>query len=190
MAGHENGRTFIHTVDSSGNIVAVNDAWLEFARENDAPELVREAVVGRPIWDFIEGRETRHISRLLLEKACTSGKSMTIPYRCDSPGIRRFLEMEIAPLKDGTVEFRSRFLKSESRDPVGLLDRRAERTNEFIAICSWCRRIRIDGQWTEVEEAVKRLDLFSSASLPQLTHGICQDCNKLVLKNAKKNRWI
>lgn len=178
-------RIFVHTVDKDGTIIAVNDEWVSFAAENDAPELVREAVVGRPIWDFMSGKETRHISRLLLEKARNSGKRLFIPYRCDSPGMRRFLEMELAPLENGSVEFRSRHLRSEKRDKIELLDRSAERSGEFVVICSWCRRVRCDGAWIEVDEAVSRLHLFSSSALPQLTHGICADCNDLVRAKIK-----
>ena len=175
-------RVFIHTVGAEGNIAAVNDEWVEFASENGAPELGREAVVGRALWVFMEGRETRHISRLLLDKVSRSGKGLTIPYRCDSPELRRFMEMEIVPVENGTVEFRSRILKFEYRDPVMLLDSQAARTDEFLTICSWCRRARIASMWIELDEAVKKLDLFSSASLPQLTHGMCQDCSELVRK--------
>ena len=175
-------RVFIHTVGAEGNIAAVNDEWVEFASENGAPELGREAVVGRALWGFMEGRETRHISRLLLDKVSRSGKGLTIPYRCDSPELRRFMEMEIVPVENGTVEFRSRILKFEYRDPVMLLDSQAARTDEFLTICSWCRRARIASMWIELDEAVKKLDLFSSASLPQLTHGMCQDCSELVRK--------
>ena len=175
-------RVFIHTGGAEGNIAAVNDEWVEFASENGAPELGREAVVGRALWGFMEGRETRHISRLLLDKVSRSGKGLTIPYRCDSPELRRFMEMEIVPVENGTVEFRSRILKFEYRDPVMLLDSQAARTDEFLTICSWCRRARIASMWIELDEAVKKLDLFSSASLPQLTHGMCQDCSELVRK--------
>jgi hypothetical protein len=180
MAKQTDKRVFIHTVDADGSIAAVNDEWVEFARENGAPELGREAVLGRAIWGFMEGMETRHISRLLLDNANRSGKSMTIPFRCDSTDLRRFMEMEIAPAGNGIVEFRSRVLKIEKREPVLLLDPDAGRGDEFLTICSWCRRARIDSAWVELDEAVKKLDLFSSASLPQLTHGMCQDCHKLV----------
>lgn len=182
MAEPADKRVFIHTVDADGNIAAVNDEWVEFARENGAPELDRDAVVGRDIWGFIAGMETRHISRLLLDKAGRSGKGLTIPYRCDSPGLRRFMEMEIATAGNVIVEFRSRILKFERREPVLLLDPHAGRGGEFLTICSWCRRARLDSMWVELDEAVKKLDLFSSASLPQLTHGMCQDCGKLVRK--------
>ena len=180
MAEPSDSRVFIHTVDAAGNIVAVNGEWVEFARENGAPELVREAVVGRAIWEFMEGRETRHISRLLLDKVRSTGKSLTIPYRCDSPDLRRFMEMELVPVDGGAVEFRSRLLDVERRDPVLLLDPHAGRGDEFLTICSWCRRARVASEWVELDEAVKMLDLFSSAAPAQLTHGICQDCSRLV----------
>lgn len=180
MAEQADKRVFIHTVDRDGNIAAVNDDWVKFALENGAPELVREAVAGRPIWEFMAGMETRHISRLLLDKVSRSGKGLTIPYRCDSPDLRRFMEMEIVPVDGGMVEFRSRLLKVEQRETVRLLDPNAGRGKEFLTICSWCRRARISSEWVELDEAVKRLGLFASSSLPQLTHGMCQDCSKLV----------
>lgn len=179
MTVPEDGRVFIHTIDPGENISGVNDEWVEFARENGAPELAREAVVGRAIWEFVAGRETRHISRLLLYKA-RSGKSVTVPYRCDSPGLRRFMEMEIVPLEGGSVDFRSRVLRVEPREPVPLLDPESARGDDFLTICSWCRRARVVSGWVELDEAVKTLQLFSSAPLPQLTHGMCQDCARLV----------
>ncbi|MBI2400228.1 MAG: hypothetical protein HYV23_04115 [Deltaproteobacteria bacterium] len=185
MAEPADTRVFIHTVDADGYITAVNDEWVEFARENGAPELAREALVGRAIWVFIEGMETRHISRLLLDKARRCGKGLTIPYRCDSPDLKRFMEMEIVPLENGTVEFRSRLLKVEKREPVRLLDPQAGRGNEFLTICSWCRRARIASVWLELDEVVKKLDLFSSASLPQLTHGVFEDCSQVVRKKTR-----
>ncbi|CAG1066523.1 hypothetical protein BAC1_02141 [uncultured bacterium] len=180
MTAPLDGRVFIHTVDADENIVNVNGEWVEFARENGAPELASELVVGRAIWEFITGRETRHISRLLLEKARRGGRSISIRYRCDSPELKRFMEMEIVPIESGSVDFRSRILRLEHREPVLLLDPGTPRADEFLTICSWCRRARVASVWVELDEAVKTLDLFSSVSMPQLTHGICQDCARLV----------
>lgn len=180
MTAPEDGRVFIHTVGADDNIVHVNDEWVEFARENGAPELAGETVVGRAIWEFITGRETRHISRLLLDKVRAGGRSISIQYRCDSPELKRFMEMEIVPLEGGSVDFRSRILRLERREPVPLLDPGTSRGDEFLTICSWCRRARVASVWVELDEAVKKLQLFSSVSLPQLTHGICQDCARLV----------
>lgn len=40
--------------------------------------------------------------------------------------------------------------------------------------------------WTELDDAIERLDLFSSSALPQLTHGISHDCHMLVREKSKK----
>lgn len=173
-------RVFIHAVDAEGSLRAINDEWVEFARENGARWLSRDYVVGRALWDFMAGRETRHLSRLLLETALKEGRRIRVPYRCDSPGLCRFMEMEIVPAGGGLVEFRSSILKVEQREPVLLLDPGAPRSGEFLTICSWCRRARVASRWVELDEAVKTLGLFSSSSLPQLTHGICQECSELV----------
>ena len=179
------GRVFIHTVDASGNITAVNDEWVEFAIENGAPELLRQSVVGHAIWDFMDGKETRHISRLILDKVRTSGTAITLPYRCDSPSLKRFMEMEIVPVEGGRVEFRSRILRLEKREPVELLDIKAVRSESFITICSWCRRTRTSKGWVEVDEAVRTLGLFSMDALPQITHGMCEDCATLISSKTK-----
>lgn len=173
-------RVFIHAVDGEGVLSTVNFEWVEFARENGASGLTREAVIGRALWDFMAGRETRHISRLLLESALKKGCGIKVPYRCDSPGLCRFMEMEIIPAGGGLVEFRSKILRTAPREPVFLIDPSAPRSDEFLTICSWCRRARVAGRWVELDVAVKDLDLFSTVSLPQLTHGICQDCSVLV----------
>ena len=48
-------------------------------------------------------------------------------------------------------------------------------------MCGWCDRFEVDGEWVEVEEAAQRLELFDRAELPTISHGICPDCNALLL---------
>ena len=52
-------REFSYSIDRDDTIASVSDSWLEFARENQASELTRDRVVGRRLWSFIAGRETR-----------------------------------------------------------------------------------------------------------------------------------
>lgn len=190
MGDGADDRVFIHSVDASGRILAVNDEWVQFALENGAPQLARSAVAGRALWDFIEDKETRHLSRLLLEKARRSGKAITLPYRCDSPDFKRYMEMEIVPVEGGAVEFRSRALRIEKRVPVALIDIDAPRSSGFLTICSWCTRARTERGWVELDEAVRALGLFSMAALPQITHGMCADCGKLILAKVKGSSAI
>lgn len=179
----EAGRTYIYRIDISDNIIHINEDWLAFAFENGAPALTPGAVLNKPLWDFIAGREARHLYRMLTQRARLTGKEMTFPFRCDSPGCRRFMEMRVSAAINGSgsVDFRCRLLKLELRPYMLLLDPEAPRSPEFLTICSWCKQVRLEGdRWVEVEEAVTRLGLFGRAELPQLTHGMCPGCYALV----------
>jgi hypothetical protein len=50
-------------------IVAIDRACDEFAARNGAPELTRESVTGRPLFEYVSGRETQEIVRLLFARA-------------------------------------------------------------------------------------------------------------------------
>jgi hypothetical protein len=44
-------------------------------------------------------------------------------------------------------------------------------------MCSLCKRILArEARWLEVQDAIRELDLFDSASLPELEYVICDDC--------------
>ena len=89
------------------------------------------------------------------------------------------MEMEIFPLANEAIGFRSCILKEEVREPVALLDAGSNRSDEFVRICSWCKKVAIDhSEWAEVEEAVTCLGLFNVAELPSLTHVMCPSCHE------------
>lgn len=106
---------------------------------------------------------------------CHRGKSrIRIPFKCDSPECRRFMEMKLFLLPGDSIEFLSKILKLEFRDPVVLLDPLAERSEESLKICSWRKKIFLSkAGWVEIEEAIRVMDLFAGPQFPQLTHRIC-----------------
>lgn len=182
----DNGRTQ-YLIDAHDMIIRVNDAWTEFAADNGAPELTGDQALDRPLWDFVYGRETRHLYRLMLSVARSSMKVMRLPFRCDSPELKRFMEMEMVPTEGGLVEFRCETLRTEKRSAVALLDPEADRSNEHCTICSWCKRVRLaSGQWVEIEVAVRELDLMGTRRPPKLTHGICPEDHALVMAEIRK----
>jgi hypothetical protein len=66
----------------------------------------------------------------------------------------------------------------DSREPVRLLDADCDRNDEFVTICGWCKKVRLeDLSWVEVEEAVQQLRIFDALSLPRLSHGMCEPCH-------------
>jgi len=171
---------YAYQVDENDTLTAVDESWLRFARENEASHLTRELVVGRPIWQFVTGAETRHLYGSLFERARSTGSVRRIPFRCDSPERRRFMELDIVAAASGALELQSRIVREEARAAVALLRPTAERSKATVDVCSWCKRIHADGaRWLEVEEAIDQLDLFG-ATLPELNHKTCPECAKHV----------
>lgn len=166
-----------YELDAEDCIQAVSLNWLEHACLNGAPELKQEAVIGRSLWDFVEGKETRHLSSLLFSAARQRQRPLGFPFRCDSPTYRRFVRLSVVPLLDSALEVSSETVREELRRYVALLDPQVSRSADFLTICSWCKRILLSGnEWVEVEMAIHRLDLFGATLLPQLSHGVCGEC--------------
>ena len=156
--------------------MSVNSEWLSFARENEAASLCSEGVVGERLFRFVADPETRHLYEMIIDAVRSDGRRVTIPFRCDGPAVRRFMELDISQGSEGQVLFESRIVREETREPVSLFDTSVDRSDDFLVVCSWCKRVDASGDWVEVEEAVARLKLFDTARLPQMTHGMCADC--------------
>jgi hypothetical protein len=175
---------FIYRINQSNAIFFVNDAWLDFAQENQAFELNSDAVLSKSLWSFVSGLETQHLYGVMLDKVRTGQAPIKVPFRCDGPECRRYMELKIFPLPYKGLEFRSRILKIEPRDSVKVLDMSVDRSSDFIRMCSWCKKV-YTGEllgWVEVEKAMQILDLFSAVKLPHITHGMCPDCYESCLQ--------
>jgi hypothetical protein len=175
----------IHRVNRDDRLIYVDTEWIRFGRENWNPALSNEDFMGRSLWDFTVDPEMQHLWKLILKRVREKQSPVMLPYRCDSPGCRRYMKMGLIPFPDGDVEMMNRTIREESREPVALLDSGALRDGRDLTICSWCKRVRIfEGeapQWVEVEEAVARLRLLDGESFPRLSHGTCHECHQRII---------
>jgi len=172
---------YLYRIDSEDRIVWVNADWVAFAEENHAPELTREAVKGRSLFDFISGAETRQLYRVVMERVRASGQTAVLPFRCDGPAVKRLMELAIRLGPNGGIEFASHMIRTEQRRRVPLLDASFRRSREWLHLCSWCKRVQVEsGEWVEPEEAVRRLGLFLQPELPRTSHGICLECKDML----------
>ncbi|RMF02291.1 MAG: hypothetical protein D6768_08605 [Chloroflexi bacterium] len=168
---------FVYQIDGNDKITFVDEAWLLFARQNDAPELTRETVLGHILWKFIGDATTVEIYKRLLNRVRATQLPVTVPFRCDSSTRCRYMEMEMVSLGNGVVQFNSRILTLEERAEVKLLSSRIDRSAEVVNMCSWCKKIKTaPGCWVEVEEATREMNLFHTIFPPMISHGICPDC--------------
>ena len=138
---------YSYTVDSEDRLRWVSPTWLAFARENGASELTAENVLGRSVWSYIADEPTRELYGVLLRQIRHRGVQVMLPFRCDSPRLRRFMRLTMRPLNgDGPVRFDGVLVKTESRRPVRLLDAAAPRSSDTLTLCSLCQRALIRGR--------------------------------------------
>ncbi len=173
----EVGQTSVWTIDRDNVITSVGGDWDAFAESNDAASLCGSSVVGRSLFEFIAGEETQRIYRLLLHRARALDAPILVPFRCDSPAMRRHMRLEIEPLSERAIEFRGVLVAAEPRPHLRLLARNAPRSDALLVSCSFCLRVHLpEEEWVEAEDAVVRLGLLTNERSSRLAHGICPAC--------------
>lgn len=177
-------RRIIYRINEADQVVELGEEWNDFAHQNDAPQLTKENIVSLPIWHFIHDPETRHFHETLLLKVRRNRSTLSVPFRCDSPAVRRYMTMNINPLPRNAVEYRCQIDRLEPREPVPLLANQTSEGETFIRMCSWCKKIDCGrNHWLEVEAAIAKLGLFELATLPRISHTICDDCRRKVMSS-------
>jgi hypothetical protein len=167
----------IYRLNDRDEICFVNQDYDEFALSNGSPTIISDAVLNQPLWDFIAGDTTRELYREVVKRV-RQGNAVQFQFRCDSPDCRRLMQMNVAKCENGEIEFTVDTLNREMRSPTKLLDPNAARSEEFLLVCSWCKKVRSPDGWVEVEEAIRNAHLLEHEILPELTHGICDPCYK------------
>ena len=177
-----------YRLGKDNHILGVGPGWVEFALENGGVDLMPKQILGRSLWDFIAGAQTRHIYKVLFEKVRSHQKVETVDFRCDSPILRRFMTLTIYPRMGSQLELQSRLIREEKRVfSVRLLEQAHSHVSTFLPVCSWCKRVKLDqGVWVEAEAALEKIGPFYGDDLPKLTQGICEECKERILNQLEK----
>jgi hypothetical protein len=170
-----------YAIDEQDHLIKVDQGYYRFAEENGWSEAPTS--LGRSLWDYVAGRELKKLQRLLVRRIRDEVGSVELPFRCDGPGVRREMSIRIVARPGGrAVLFSAQLRSEEAREiPQPLLDPDFPRDADTLSMCGWCDRFEVDGEWVEVEEAARRLELFDRPELPALSHGVCPNCNAILL---------
>lgn len=170
-----------YAIDEQDHLVKADEGYYSFAAENGWAEAGTS--LGRSLWDYVAGEEMRKLQRMLVRRVRDEVGDVELPFRCDGPEVRREMDIRIVARPGGrAVLFSARLRSEEEREePQPLFDPQAPRGEETLTMCGWCDRFEVEGEWVEVEEAARRLELFARPELPALGHGICPDCSELLL---------
>lgn len=170
-----------YAIDDRDRLIKVDANFYLFAQQNGWEGA--GASLGRSLWDFVAGHEVKKVQKLLLRRVREGPRTVELPFRCDGPEVSREMDIRIAADRTGRVVLFSATLVSEEEreEPQPLLDPDAPRGEDFLPMCAWCDRFLVGGEWVEVEEAARRLQLFRRREMPALDHGICPDCSGQLL---------
>ena len=131
-----------YTIDKTDQIIQLGTNWDCFAKDNQAEDNCQsELVLNKSLWDFIKGRETKYFYESILKRLREIKKPITICHRCDSPSKRRFMGLDILPKNSDEIYFNSYVLGLEDREPVKLLSRDKNRSQEYVRMCSNCKKV-------------------------------------------------
>lgn len=170
----------IYRIDAEDRLSFVNPAWQASAVAAGAEGLQAERVVGRTLWSYFEDETVKAIYRRLVERA-RGGRAVKFTYRCDKPDVYRSFLLRIEKTPTGEVEFVSVPLEERTRPSVALLEPDSPRDGRQLRMCSWCQRVELPVNfWVPIEEAAAMAGILEADRLPQLTHGVCGDCQRRV----------
>jgi hypothetical protein len=171
---------FSYRINSEDQVIYVNREWLQFAKENDAPELTERTVLGTKIWRYIAGEATRRLYSELFSSLRNNKTELTLPFNCDSPGLIRNMTLTLRSFEGGSIELECRLNSVLERNYVGLFDRQVERSEDSVQICSLCRKLHVDGEWVSINNVIGRKRWFTSVPLPQLEESVCSSCERVL----------
>lgn len=174
-------------VDPAGVILAVNQAWDTFGRENGAaPHVLSPGILGTVWADHMAGEQVKAMA----EGALREARRRRPPglrdapchlLTCDSPTERRTLAARFLPLFSATSAESLGVLASYTRlhsapvvhDPARPLPEDIKSEGGLVTQCSCCRRVKhpVSGDWIELNGVLAKAD--------SMTHGVCALCMDL-----------
>ena len=172
----DNQTSVIYRINSRDEIIFVNDIWDQFAVLNKSFSVIGSKILGRPIWEFMSDLTTHNIYLEMVKKA-RRGEPVRFKFRCDSPDMRRLLEMQITLVENEQIQFESKTIMAEMRSFQRFFSIDTPRSEQMISVCSWCNRLN-NGKdfWWEVEDAINILGIFEKDKLPNISYRTCDEC--------------
>ncbi len=169
--------TFRYRLDSDDVIVWVDRWWLAFARENGAKHLDHDSVVGHDIWQFIGDPPTQGLYREIHQFIRETAGPVTVPFRCDSPSLKRYMQVKISAEDEGGLLYESTLLRVEPQQSVRLLESDRGRSDAFLTMCSCCKRSLLEpAGWLDLRSISLRLRLFDEQRVPEIRYTVCPEC--------------
>jgi hypothetical protein len=165
-------------IDESDIIRKVDDYWDLTLEDPTAQRVKSQAIIGKPLFDFICDDITRMYVRTLLQSVRLLSRSLRRPYRCDSPNEKRYMEMIITLEDNGLISVTHELLRTEPIFiPVAfhtIEKPKKKLLDNYNIHCSLCNRLRLQnsGNWQEIDTIEPEIKALN------VVYGVCDDCMK------------
>lgn len=155
-------------------ITRTNVEWDQFAMKNDGLLALSHRIVGQPLFSFIQSDSTRMFVDVLINRARISNQQVIKEYRCDSPTLRRFMEMKIIPLESKHLLIENRVVREE---PLERVRKFVTLETSFLKRCSVCNRVQHKGHWYAPDDAAINEEF--EEGFARVSYTICERCRSL-----------
>lgn len=175
-------------LDDDNIICRVDDHWdRAMDSQNWSDRASASKIVGKPLFEFICDDVTRMYVATMIESVRVIPHTSFRPYRCDTPDMKRFMQMIITPEENGWIRVSHVLIRTEPlKKPVTfttttpITPLRQLRNNQTINYvrCSICNRLQQYGNWDNSWHEADSFVVLGHASVKPLKvlHSVCPDC--------------
>jgi hypothetical protein len=169
--------SLIYKVDHDDVVSEVSSGWDDFARLNNGIEACREYIIGRPIYNCIAGSEVESFYQQVFDKTRSSGVPISVPFRCDSPSDKRFLNLTVTDYGKGVLECNSKTLAVVPRaEPIEVMLVSGGVSAAALYMCGVCKAVHLRANlWRELDTVSSLIDPGSLRKRP-FVQTICPSC--------------
>lgn len=163
----------IYIVDNTLKLMFFNEAWCDFAMNNNGATVLKRFPLGVKISQVYKEPIKSYVINGY-KRALKDNTPFVHKYECSSPQIYRVFYQTAYPVSGskGLVITNHLIIENEHPEERVVFSSRFEDNNKIVTQCSNCRKIR-DPQnkekWYWVPELVKN-------RLPNISHSICTPC--------------
>jgi hypothetical protein len=174
----EESKHTIYVIDRELKIIYVNEAWVNFAIDNQGKEYLNNFVLGTSVLDAISGDAVKLYYQNNYRNVLQTGKMWNQEYECSSPEEYRIFRQSTLSLKDGKglciINALAVHLPMHEKRKVEslLIEKEYRQASGFITQCSNCRQVqRVDKPdvWDWLPQWVEKVP-------KNMSHSFCAHC--------------
>ena len=164
----------IYWLNHSYEIIGVNSEWDRFALSNGGDDILSHLIIGKPLFAFIMGDSTRMFVDNLLRRARIPHHDVCKSYRCDSPDLKRYMEMRIIPESPQVLRLEHTMLRQEATMPPVFYQYNPTIHHPYRR-CSVCNKVLYRYIWNEGSDLIHSLPQPPAHPIDVVYH-VCPHC--------------